>query len=222
MSNLEGDIQNLNEGLNQSYNFLSIKAKNFYSYLRSQNINFFVKWIMIFITVCIYVICLVLFLITNQHLKAKMLFDFGTSNTNNIQDTQTIWYSFLFEPWYFVPMLTITFACIIWFIFKINFYLTDLFLLIAIYVLFTLSIYYSYNNTVSSNLPVIMYGVTLLITVLFIIFTLNMRKEKLITLLLLPLLIMIGFGIFLGVEFAMGNLNTFLPYDPEKYALSFN
>jgi hypothetical protein len=178
---------------------------NFFTYLNSKNLDFFFKWCYIFITIGIYVTCLVLFLKVNQSVKANAL------NTPN----NKAWYYFLFETWYFVPVLTIGFILILLIIYNSNLSLLSYVLLSLVFIFFTLSIYYSYNTlwVGYKNNPVIMYSLTLAFMILFW-FSVN---NKLYTALMLsPLFVMTIFGIIMGVNYSNGNLDIFVLPNPRS------
>lgn len=200
MSDLDKDINNVKNFL---YSF-NKSSKDFLENLKHQNANFYIKIILMLITICIYVICLVSFTSCDQAGKIQIVDD-----GNN----------FLFQTWYFVPLLTLTFICLIFLIYFIELRIISIFMIIIIYILFTLSIYYSYNNTINNNISIIMYSITTFFTLLFIIYLLNTLHNKLIMLLFVPFIIMLGFGIYIGVKFTGNDWESLINYHTSNYKI---
>jgi hypothetical protein len=204
-SQIKNEIDNINSNLLDFGDGVRKTVNDFFTYLNSKNIDFFFKWCYIFITIGIYVTCLVLFLKVDQTVKANAL---------NVPNNK-VWYFFLFEVWYFVPVLTVGFILILLIIYNSNLSLLSYILISLVFVFFTLSIYYSYNTlwVGYKNNPVIMYSLTLAFIILFWL-SLNKNSKMYTALLLSPLFIMSIFGIIMGVNYSNGNLDIFVLPNP--------
>jgi hypothetical protein len=203
---LESDINNLKNDISESFSSVSNTVTKFYDYLKSKNLDFFIKWIFVVIIIGIYVTCLVLFLNVNQNDKAKSILE---------------WYSFLFRVWYFVPVLTLTFICLLLVIFTMKMSVLSYILLSLVLIFFTLSIYYSYNTLYyySKNRPLIMYSITLFFILLLWISLTRTNDTFRVTILHLPLIVMVVFGVYLGINYVDQNLDNLLLTSSTNYAI---
>jgi hypothetical protein len=192
-----------------------------YQKLYKQKLDFFVKWIFTIIIIGIYVVCLVLFLKGNNEDKANMLLKYKTISIDFATTTKPQWYSFLFRTWYFVPILTLSFICLILFMYKTKFIsFVPLFLIGLVLIFFTLSVYYSYNTIYPSSLnyPIIMSSLALFFTILIFLYFYYVRPN-IYVLLLLPMLVMIGFGMYIGIKYTLHDFDSLVLPPSDQYVL---